>query len=418
MLSSADADLVRRDPLIPGLALALDPDAFVAALRSAAPEVDLRAAHITYVRYKPLAHCRVAYRLDVAGVVVDLDVRACRPQDLDRWIEGHDLVQAPGAGPLGPECLVLKQCAVLVATFPNDLRLRVVQELVDSADRQRVLRELLPSRPDVWQGELRGLRYRPERRYVAELRVAGGPRAILKSYAGKAYTRGRRNAQAFRSRAGLRIARLLGCSDSRRLLAFEWLSGRLLRNLCCAPEIDVSAITAVGAALAELHAQEAEASGLVSMAVEIGFICPRLARRATVLARGLAAELTGAEATYRPVHGDFSANQVLVGEQHVAIVDLDSACYGDPADDLGNFIAQAERHALRGELPPGRVESIRAALLAGYALGNPLLPRRIDLYTAVKLLRATRFPFRAREEDWPQHTESLLERAEAVLANE
>jgi len=136
------------------------------------------------------------------------------------------------------------------------------------------------------------------------------------------------------------------------------------------------------------------------------------------LARRLAAELASARAGYRPLHGDFSANQVLVGSQQVAIVDLDSACYGDPADDLGNFIAQAERHALRGGLQPGRVEAIKAALLAGYAQGNPLLPKRIGLYTAVKLLRATRFPFRARDPDWPQRTESLLDRAEAVLANE
>jgi len=33
MLSSADYDLVRRDPDVPGLAVVLDPDAFFAALR-------------------------------------------------------------------------------------------------------------------------------------------------------------------------------------------------------------------------------------------------------------------------------------------------------------------------------------------------------------------------------------------------
>ncbi len=41
MISSADLDIVRRDPGLPGLATLLDPDPFVAALRASLPEVDL-----------------------------------------------------------------------------------------------------------------------------------------------------------------------------------------------------------------------------------------------------------------------------------------------------------------------------------------------------------------------------------------
>ena len=102
--------------------------------------------------------------------------------------------------------------------------------------------------------------------------------------------------------------------------------------------------------------------------------------------------------------------------QKVAIIDLDWACHGDPADDLGNFIAQTERFSLRGELSSSRVEMLRGVLLEGYARATKLpLPERIGLYTAVQLFRRTRFPFRAREPDWPQRTESLLERAQALF---
>jgi len=115
------------------------------------------------------------------------------------------------------------------------------------------------------------------------------------------------------------------------------------------------------------------------------------------------------------VHGDFSAKQVIVGVEDVAIIDLDWACAGDPADDLGNFIAQAERNALRGELCPDRVELAKEALLKGYSLAAKRPPpERVALYTAVEVFRRTRFPFRAREPDWPQRTESLLQRAEAI----
>jgi streptomycin 6-kinase len=317
---------------------------------------------------------------------------------------------------------------VLVTAFPNDLKLPALPSLADASKRTRLLRELLPDFPGLWQGELRCLRYRPERRYVAQLRAPDGTQALLKAYTRGAYSRGKDNAQAFVSRGLLRVARLLGWSDHHRLLAFEWLPGKLLLDLCTASAVDWDAVTGAGAALATLHAQdsaglsswtrEAEARDLRSLAAELGFICPQLARRAEELARRLAQELSGAPALRCALHGDFSANQVLVSDEDVAIIDLDWAGHGDPADDLGNFLAQTERKALRGEFSPGRIERVKEALLNGYAVGaGGALPERIELYTAVEVFRRTRFPFRARETDWPQRTEALLERADAILAS-
>jgi len=50
MLSPPEADLVRRDGALPGLATVLDPEALIAALASALPTADVRAASIRYVR--------------------------------------------------------------------------------------------------------------------------------------------------------------------------------------------------------------------------------------------------------------------------------------------------------------------------------------------------------------------------------
>jgi len=427
MLSPAETDLVRRDSAIPGLAVVFDPEAFVAAMRRSAPEADLRTAQITYVRYKPQAYCRVAYRLDLGGEEVDVDVRACRPADLASWLsdgQGAGGSRTPACGHMVH--MVLEQCAVLVSAFPNDLKLPGLRHLTNADERKRLLAELLPGQPSLWQGELRCLRYRPERRYVAELRGADQSRALLKSYTSRSYKRSKRNAVAFESSELLRVARLLGCSDSRYLLAFEWLPGRLLLDLCLAPQIDCRAATATGGALAALHGQspdqlecwtgEAAAADVVSLGSEIGFICPHLRFRADAMARRLAAELACAPAMHGAVHGDFSAKQVLVSEREAAIIDLDWACCGDPADDLGNFVAQLERYALRGELIPGRVELLKEALLEGYGRAtNRPLPDRIGLHTAVGLFRRTRFPFRAREADWPQRTEALLDRALALF---
>jgi Ser/Thr protein kinase RdoA (MazF antagonist) len=228
---------------------------------------------------------------------------------------------------------------------------------------------------------------------------------------------------------------LLGRSDRRRLLAFEWLPGRRLADLCNAQALDRRAVAAAGAALARLHAQEPErlacwtredeAAYVSALSEEVGFLCPGLAGRADALAQDLAAELAAAPEMHAPVHCDFSPKQVLVGEHGAAIVDFDAACCGDPADDLGNMLAQFEHQALSGM--PG-VESSREAFLEGYRLGaaaerpgprlpaSRRLPERIALYTALGLLRKSRFPFRAHQPDWPQRTETILARAE-VAAN-
>src|SRR5438094_9056982 len=63
MLSSPEADLVRRDPALRGLGTVLDPARFVAALRAARPELGIEAVQVGYVHYKPSRECIVGYRL-------------------------------------------------------------------------------------------------------------------------------------------------------------------------------------------------------------------------------------------------------------------------------------------------------------------------------------------------------------------
>jgi len=424
MLSSAEADLVRRDPAIPGLATVLDPEAFLVALGRAAPGRDLRQAQITYVKYRPETYCRVGYRVEVAGAGCDLDVRACRPEDLDSWLERGTGPTVPG--PLGPGRLVLGDSAMLVTVFPNDPGLPQVPSLIDPSQRMRLLRDLLPGRPDLWEGRIRCLRYWPGRRYSVELSAPDGSKAMLKAYTPKGYRRARRNAEVFRSSGPLQVARLLGFSDSHRVLAFEWLPGRMLSDLYLAPEIDWEAVTNTGAALASMHAQPPdglerwtrgdETAYLLSLAREIGFLCPRLSARADGLARRLAAWLAGAPVVHLPVHGDLSDAQVLIDGKEVAIVDLDSAYCGDPADDLGSLLAQSEIYALCGKQSHDRVHRMRSALLEGYRnWPNGSSTERIGPYTASGLLRRTRFAFRARKPDWQEITESSLERAEEIL---
>ena len=412
MLSRADAQFVRRDAALPGLATMLDPEALAAALAPFMPAIDPGSVHIEYVRYKPGKNCIVAYRIGVAGTEVTLFAKA------------HPAFRRSSPRPLGSKRIVLQGGALMVSTFPADGKLRAVAELLDPERRSRVLREVVPERPDLWGGIIKGLRYMPERRYVAQVLAGGIVQASVKVYIEREYETVR-GAKAFESRGPLRIARRLGCSDAHHIVSHEWLSGRLLSESILDPEMDREAMGRTGAALAELHSQRprgldrltrrAEGATLLSLSANLGFVLPHLSGRFDRLARRLANSLAAESAVGEPIHGDFYAKQVLLGEDTVALLDLDRAAYGDPAADLGLFAAHLEREALRGTLTAGRLEALRDALLEGYRRAGRPIPSRLPLYTGVGLLRLTPDPFRFREPSWPERTEALLDRCEAVL---
>ena len=162
--------------------------------------------------------------------------------------------------------------------------------------------------------------------------------------------------------------------------------------------------------------QEAERSALFAAAGAVAAVCPHLARRARRLALQLAAGLIDVSQEKRPIHGDFSADQVLLTEKGVAILDLDAAVQSVPAADLGSFIARLIWDVLHDRLSTHQAEGLAHELLVGYRLETGRdLPRGIRLYTAAGLLRLAPHPFRSREPDWPAQTAAILEQAELCL---
>ncbi|MCI0586202.1 MAG: phosphotransferase [Planctomycetes bacterium] len=422
MLSGADAELARRDSRLPGLALLLDPEAFAARLRRAWSGRELVSGTSAYVRYKPGTSCLVAYRFQASGSTLDVYAKAV-PRERLGEVRG-----SPGVGELaaaaGGRRLVLGEEAAVVFAFPDDDKIAVLARLGDAEGRAALLRKLLPGRPEAWEGRVATLRYKPERRYVAV--VGEGTRLVLKAYAGEEFETAQSNARALRSCGTLRLARRLGRSRRHRILALEWLSGGLLREAMGRPDFDPARLGPIGACLAEFHRQppdrlpvpprgkDVEAWGGAARA--IGRLCPRLAGRATTLAGRLAAPLAEDSPAARAIHGDFDASQVLVEGERTAFLDLDQAARGDPAADLGGFVARMERDALGRRLPAGRVGPFVESLMEGYREASGETSRaRLALFTAGNLLQMASEPFRLREPDRPDRVEETLARAEAVF---
>lgn len=410
MPSAVDLRFVWRDTALPGLAVMLDPERFVASLRPFFPEPCLVAPRIEYVRYKPTKNCVVAYRVGSAG------------NELEIYAKAHPAVRL-GAGDdrrLGPRRLVLEDGSVMVSVFPRDPRLRALAALGDADTTRRWLTELLPDRQDLWGADVMRLRYMPERRYVGQLTHENRGEAALKVYIEREYE-SVRAPKGFESRGPLRLAKRLGHSDVHRTVVLEWLSGRSLHQAIADADFPIAVMSTVGASLAEFHRQqpiglhtltrEAEITTLSALAANLSFLMPHLAGRFAAVASHLGKRLVSTRASIaQPIHGDFYAKQVVFGDDRVGILDLDRAAFGDRAADLGQFLAHLERDTVEGRLSQARLQTLRAALLDGYQAAMGESVERLPLHTATALLRLTPDPFRFWQPDWPRRIEAILER--------
>lgn len=416
MLSSSDAQLAARDRELPGLSLLLDPEAFASALREAFSAEHLTAVQARYARYKPATNCMVAYTVSCRGQEVDVYAKAYHPgsSKLEKAA-----CRMTAESTLGPAGTVLEKEGVAIFVYPNDARLPLLQRLQSPGKRARTLAGLLPQHIELGRAESRRIRYKPERRYVERIT---GPDAdlLLRLYNCEDYARARSSAGIFTSGRRLRVARCLSTNDEKRALVMQWLPGHPLDDAYTVPGFDVSHLQQVGQALAELHAQDTSTfmaittqdrcSGVQTAARAVSAVRPGLAERAERLAQTLTPRLLQAPAMPRPIHGDFSSDQVLLQDDGgIGIIDFDAAGLGDPVADLGSFAAHLQREVVRNRLSASQADALTRELRQGYGPHTGF-----ETNCAAALLHLAYSPFRYREPDWAGRVETLLTRAEEM----
>ncbi|MHC4415976.1 MAG: aminoglycoside phosphotransferase family protein [Planctomycetota bacterium] len=425
MLCQADASLVRRDPLIPGLGTLLDPEAFAESLRRAYPGAGVTTAEPRYVRYKPGTSCLVGYWVAGRAGSMDVYARAHSTNVSQKMEKAAQRESVPS--PLGDGIKVLADNAVVIYPYPNDHELPALQHLDRPQARREMLQQVLPDRADLWDGPLEPLRYKPERRYVAHLRTTPGGGAVLKFYTKEDYEVRKENVDTFASLPPLRVPQRLGRSRRYHLAAIEWLDGIPLGDALARSEAPGASGRAVGAAMARLHAQkpkklqtrwtsERYTRLLGDAAGAVAEIAPELGDRAQRLARRLGDKLaTRHWRGRRAIHGDCSADQVLLQGESVAIVDFDRAGYGDPRIDLGTFQARLLYDVILGVLTRDRAEACFNALLEEYRNESEKdVTRKLQRYSGASLLQCAVEPFRLRHRDWPEKLEAIIAEAELL----
>ena len=412
MLTPHDIDLIERDRRLPRLRDLLDPERYEALIRENAPEDGVTGVSLTYLRYKPGMNCLAGYeyrtddRIRFAYAKIYTEEQREKREKLQLRAGGND--------------------DIALAFFPHDGKLRSLKKLDGGAVERKFIERIFSKRPDLWDGDIVPIRYKPERRFVARLVLYGENRAVVKIHTGNSYARLRNFNKAFASRGNLRLARRVGHSDRHRVLAFEWLPGRLLSDLIREGIIEPDLLRPVGEALAHIHEQttdhlpvrgpDVDIHHLDAVARQIAFLCPDLAGLTMRTVRSIAALLAGESPSFAATHGDFYAKQVLLDSDRIGVLDFDESALADPMADIGNFVAHLERDRLRFDLAPDVLDACQEALLTGYAgTGRPVDERRIDLYHAACLFKLLPHPFRFREPDWPEQTRQLLERVRTLL---
>ncbi len=422
MLSNPDHQLVARDGKLPGLALLLDEDRALSALHSAWPEHRFETLATTYLNYKPGVRCLVGYLVQAPDGPLSLHAKAYTTEE-------YTQIRAGKAGETVSTPRLLDDQYIALWRFPDDRKLVGLARLAPSDKRCHLLSKLLPDEPALWPAGLETLRYKPERRYVGKLTVADHPAAIVKVYDerdfGNAW-RGAKTVKTFTDRERLAVSRPLGRSKSQRIIVSRWLAGQPLNEWLLGIDFTAHRLREVGVALAELHrqapghlaliAREDEAMAVLAAANAVAVLCPELAMRVRELAPRIASELLAAPAEQCLIHGDFSADQVLMTADGIGIIDYDRAGWGDPAADFGTFIARLEYASVAGLLAATQAGEIADGLIDGYChQTRSNKPSRTDLYVAAGLLRLAPHGFRDRQHDWPMHIERVVQRAERIF---
>ena len=154
---------------------------------------------------------------------------------------------------------------------------------------------------------------------------------------------------------------------------------------------------------------------------------PELGRRAQRLARRIGEKRASRHwRARRAIHGDFSADQVVLQDDPpgaggpdsggVAIVDFDRAGKGEPRLDLGMFRARMEYDVILGVLAPEKVSAYCEPMLDEYRRASKKdITRKLDRFTGACLLLVALEPFRHRLPEWPEKIEMILCAAERIF---
>ena len=303
----------------------------------------------------------------------------------------------------------------LIEFFPQDWKLTALRKACDTTEIAKLILGTSGDAAGV-SCSATMLQYRPHRRCVFLYTLKGPGAGDRHEVIGKVYEDGKTptatdvfNIQAsLRGEArerGLIIPRPLAVVEGHNVLLMEKIGGKDLKELLFDADDRVSMIRTAANALSKLHDLpfEGQVHSLPKHLARVRKHADRMFLVVPDLTTDLLELLDRLETLERRypagdrclIHGDYNAGQILLDDDSVAIVDLDRASLGDPAIDVGNFLAQFPKDALR--TGDDRLRDLGEPFLAEYLTRTERADgflQRIRVLQGLSLLRMSLRHFR------------------------
>lgn len=405
---------VPRDPVLEHLPRAVDPDIMRHAL---APHfgttVDIRQVKIDRFQYKPGRSARITYVVKLRHTASGTRARQilCARMEPPRTIqELHDKMRRHrwATPAYGPALLHLPELSMVLWGFPNDPKLDGVEHIGDPTRFLEQLRSLPAARrlnPVACEGSV--VKYVPGKRLVMKhiVRDAAGNETTLYSKTfghdrGEAIHDVMRHlhARSQEEPGALTTPPPLGWIASLRTLVQGELAGwSAVETL---QDADWSRfMRIVGRGLAHVHgsgvegleawSSDDERDNLVQATQLLLDHDPGLAACIDEIrqrAGALQEQLQPSEA--RPIHTAFRFTQLLADGDRLALVDFDGFRQGDPACDVGSFLAHLHYLAVKKEISLEQSREAAEVFLSAYrdTATSAVDEDNIAWYTAVILV--------------------------------
>lgn len=434
MLPATRSGHLRPDPNLPGLDMAWSPIQMAEFFnRSVLPATNFgqEVAEVRFERatYSPGKECAVVYLLLFGNPPQMASRCVVTFANNDKLGQAFTRHYQEGTASTQP-ALYLPEYSCLVEFFPLDWKLPGLARALDPREMAGVFSEaglVAQNGKADSQSEIKVLAYSAHRRCVIHYRAGPSNGARPTEMLGKLYTSGplacdvwrvMKAARAQGSSIGLATPRPLAVMDN--LLLMEWLPGVPLNHWLEDGEVLGQAgatVRLAAEALSKLHCLqigretmrwlESDWERHSKRADKLHLVAPELAGQVDAVQNEIKSRLDQTDSQPAVfLHGDYKATQLLVDGGRVSVVDFDRANVGDPAIDVGNFMADLHREAVI----TGR-ETLR--FLADYFLReyqacslapHDGLAKRARLMQSLALVRMAMRAFRH-----APHTEALAE---------
>ena len=377
-VSSRLPSALRADPELPFLEMAWSPSHMQQFLNhqvlpAAWPGQQVTAVAIEDTAYKPGKECEILYSLQFADPVRGqsrwVAVTFANENKLGkiyRHYSGGDAVAQPTPCPV----VCLPEYGCLVEFFPRDWALPY---LARALEPREVASLLSKGRAEAKQArrlpKIEVLRYRCHSRcvlrYTLDAPDGSGPQEVI----GKVYDSGSLAVEMAQvqnvlhtqaTACGLIIPKPLKVIEEWGLLLMEQVPGTVVKlgvKQAQAPEQLKEVIELTATTLASFHCLRFESQKVRSLQTQLQrlhniaalhhLVAPLFAQQVEALLEQIAQVGARSSAvTHTVVHRDFVPDQLLRNKDQMGVVDFDSVCLGDPAIDVGNFMARLHHKAV------------------------------------------------------------------------